>query len=395
MQKLGGIFDPDNLINIDDLTVFLVNNADVKPTFKLSVTKLQLLQETYLPQDSYELLYLFMKFLIVAIVITTGLTNIGFMILLFSNTDKFENLTWDDGTIISTVIAALLGSYSGYAQLNIYAGALIKFVEMIEDGTYAKIAREHTGKFIAATLCALFNLGINFGIGCVGMGIFFASGGWPIIILAALFALANAALVYYTTLDMINKDRSPFDYVKENPYLTTGFAICAIFGLFMTFIPGALSITGHFTTHLGDIAGAALFTVVLLFALATEIIYSAMKSSHLAKTVSSFMEKPHKPDAAAYLGIINAGVNATMGAEGGAETAEYVEMNKTAGKSVGGFFSFGWSATCSAPFPVEKTSVNKKALINNQFKTFIKSNNLNTNPRSPGIFSGLYKLQLS
>ncbi|MGA2654728.1 MAG: hypothetical protein ABSF18_01960 [Gammaproteobacteria bacterium] len=313
------------------------------------------------------------SFLIPAIMVTTGLTNAGFIILLFTGAASLSAVTMGTPLILG-IVCAILGAFiSGYAQKAIYKDSLEKFVEMIMDGTYLKIARENPGLFWLATFCAACSFSLNLGLGLMGMGVFFASGGAPVIILSLLFALANALLVYYTALYQIHINKNLTlshikDFFKKNliSILTVIFGLVASFGLIMLLFPGATEITGKL-----DQWAKIAFIVLLTFASLTEIFYSWVKSHHLAIIISKAFEKPasiwnNLKDI--FIVLINALINSAPGAEGGIELAEQNNIKGTgmhATQATAATATVCWSTTCSADSPPKET-------LTHQFNRFIR-----------------------
>ncbi len=325
----------------------------------------------------------FISFLVPAIMFTTGLTNAGFIILLFTGAATLTAVTM--GATLGVGLAfAIPGAFlSGYAQKGIYQESLEGLVEMIMDGTYARIARENPKLFAFATLSALCSFLVNFGLGLVGMSVFLASGGAPVIILAFLFAIANAFLVYYTALDQINKkDQFHFSAMKPSLLntLTIIFGVIASFGLIMLFFPGAAAVT----KKLSHDAGIAVFSVLLFFAALTEAFYSWVKSHHLALHICTAVKNPssiweNKEDIVVTL--VNAAINGAPGGEGGVElgneigvTSEEQPEKHATLVAAGVTSTANWSATCSAATP----QANTQDAITHQFSQFIKNNNKNT-----------------
>ncbi|MFA6036755.1 MAG: hypothetical protein WC748_01380 [Legionellales bacterium] len=336
--------------------------------------------------------------------VTTGITNAGFIILLFSDKETISEINnWDNDAIIAGVVLAIVGGiFSGFEQKNIYFPALNGFAKMVHEGDLDKIRKKDPYLFHLAKTCAYINFAVNFGLGWVGMGVFLASGGAPIIVLSFLFALGNALLVYFTSLEQIQQGISVKKYFKENPLLTLVFAVLAIIGLMMTFLPGANELRKVFTDLLGNIAGYFVISFSLFFSVLTEAFYSLTKASHRAKTIAEFIEKPQLPSSKTLLGVVNSCVNGSLGAESGEELLtinkeedgddnnENTETANTPAKiglqTMGGTTSFVWSSTCSAPIPKTLTT---------QFNAFIEKTKKLSNPTSAENASNQYRQQLS
>jgi hypothetical protein len=333
-------------------------------------------------------------FLTLAIMLTCGLTNAGFILLLIADNDEFSELAWDAWeTIVGCVCAALGGSFSGYAQKSIYLKSLDDLGRIISQGELLKDIKGKTIDlyglkipakmilFCIALLCALCSFLVNYGMATLGIGVLIGSGT-PILLggLAVLFALANSLLVFYTALDALKKGETLPECLKQSKMLgvvlSVLFAAIAAWGLVMTFYPGITQIIGK---HAEELNGQIAFGIILGLALLTEVFYSFTKACHLAYMFTA-QKFPSRWTMAAI--VTNAVIASTAGIDGGLKFGEDLDVKEdsnteTAVISPAGFAAGGWSMTCSGDTP------DNKPLIVNQFKMFQEKAAKKNNPATP------------
>lgn len=295
-------------------------------------------------------------FLTISIMITCGMTNAGIILLQISGVDDIQDLNWEkDNTWIGMVFATFGGVFSGYAQKGIYLESLDGLDNMWQEGILKNLNADQRKIHALVLLCAVCSFLVNFGLGMLGMGVLIAAVGSGLLIpLALLFALANAALVYYTALCEIKKNRSLADCFKKSTFLGLFFTFIAACGLVMIFYPGAMELIGK---YFKETAGKVIFCFMLFFALLTEAFYSFTKACHLA-TMFAVKKFPSFWNSMSIL--INSVINSAIGMEGGIESAPEFgveEKNSTGNicmQTFGGVTAAGWSTTCSAPIPEKK-----------------------------------------
>lgn len=337
-------------------------------------------------------------FLTLAIMLTCGLTNAGFILLLITENDEFSDLAWDAWeTSVGCVCAALGGAFSGYAQKSIYLKSLDDLVSIISRGELLKDIKGQTIElcglqipakmilFGIALLCALCSFLVNYGMAVLGIGVLLGSGT-PILLggLAVLFALANSLLVFYTALDALKKGETLPECFKQSKMLgvvlSVLFAAIAAWGLVMTFYPGITQIIGK---HADELKGQIAFGVILGLALLTEAFYSFTKACHLAYMFTA-QKFPNRWTMAAI--VTNAVIASTAGIDGGLKFGEdcEIEANSNTEKVLmggGGAGAGTWSMTCSSDTP------EKKSVIAHQFKMFQEKAEKKNNPAPPVVSS--------